>query len=202
MNLPKVISHFAMLAAVALLATACSQMEPAKQALDGVDAALSATSADAGKYIPDQYAAVQAKVSNLKSAFDKQDYATVVTGGPAVLADIKSLAASTAIKKDQVMHAMAAQWTGLSASVPKLVDSVKSRVDALSKKSSVPHGVDLPTAKAAIADAATSWAKAQAAYGTGNIDDAVNAANDTQSKAQAAAAAIKMNLPMAPAAGK
>jgi hypothetical protein len=202
MNLPKVISQFAMLAAVALLATACSQMEPAKQALDGVDAALSATSADAGKYIPDQYAAVQAKVSNLKSAFDKQDYATVVTGGPAVLADIKSLAAATAIKKDQVMHAMATQWTGLSASVPKLVDSVKSRVDALSKKSSVPHGVDLPTAKAAIADAATSWAKAQAAYGAGNIDDAVNAANDTQSKAQAAAAAIKMTLPMAPAAGK
>ena len=202
MNLPKVISHFAMLAAVALLATACSQMEPAKQALDGIDAALSATSADAGKYIPDQYAAVQAKVSNLKSAFDKQDYATVVTGGPAVLADIKSLAAAAAIKKDEVMHSMAAQWTGLSASVPKLVESVKSRVDGLSKKSSVPHGVDLPTAKAAIADAATSWAKAQAANGAGKIDDAVSAANDAQSKAQAAAAAIKMNLPMAPAAGK
>jgi hypothetical protein len=201
MNLPKAISHFAMLAAVALLAIACSQMEPAKQALDGVDAAMNATSAAAGKYVPDQYAAVQAKVSNLKSAFDKQDYATVVSGAPPVLADIQSLAAATAVKKDQVMHAMAAQWTGLSTSVPKLVDSVKSRVDALSKKSGVPHGVDLPTAKAAIADAATAWAKAQAAYAAGNVDDAVNAANDAQSKAQAAAAAIKMTLPMAPAAG-
>jgi hypothetical protein len=202
MNLPKAISHFALLAAIALLATACSQMEPAKQALDGVNAAMNATSAASGKYVPDQYAAVQAKVSNLKSAFDKQDYATVVSGAPPVLADIQSLAAATAIKKDQVMQAMATQWTGLSTSVPKLVDSVKTRVDALSKKSSAPHGVDLPTAKAAIADAATSWAKAQAAYGAGNIDDAVTAANDTQSKAQAAAAAIKMTLPMAPAAGK
>ena len=66
-------------AAVAMVACA-NQMEPAKNALDNINATLTAASADAQKYIPDQLADAQSKVAALTASFDKKDYAAVVGG--------------------------------------------------------------------------------------------------------------------------
>ncbi len=61
-----------MAAAAALLLVACAnQMEPAKQSIANIESAIAAA-ADAPKYIPDQLAAVQAKLADLKAAYDRQ----------------------------------------------------------------------------------------------------------------------------------
>jgi hypothetical protein len=185
------------LAAVAVLAVACAnRMEPAQKALDGLGNAMTAAeSAGASKYVPEQYSAVQGKLTELKAAFDKKDYAAVLKGAPALLTEAQSLVGAAAAKKDEIVKAAIADWPTLSAAVTQLVGAVKSRVDVLGKSKHLPEGVDLAAAKSGLADATSLWEKAQAAATAGNYEDAVSAARDTKAKAEAAAAALKLTLP-------
>lgn len=196
MRNPKSLSRFMWVAVAGLMLAACaSQMEPAKQAIDGIESAVSAASADAGKYIPEQLSGVQSKLAGLKASFDKKDYKAVLAGAPAVLTEAQGLAAAAAAKKDEVLKALGTEWTTLSGSLPGLVAAVKSRVDVLSKSRKPPAGVDLAAAKAALADATDGWAKAQAASTSGNVEEAVNLARTVKDKATAAATALKLQLP-------
>jgi hypothetical protein len=184
-------------AAVAALAVACAnQMAPAQKALDGLNNAVTAAeAAGASRYIPDEFGAVQGKVGELKAAFEKKDYAAVLAGAPALLSQAQALVGAAAAKKDEVVKAATAEWTTLSASLPQLVAAVKSRVDVLGKSKRLPAGVDLEAAKSGLADATGLWDKAQQAFGSGNVEDALAAAKDTKAKAEAAAAALKLTLP-------
>jgi GTP:adenosylcobinamide-phosphate guanylyltransferase len=138
-------------------------------------------------------ASVQRKLADLNASFDKKDYAAVLAAAPAVLTEAKGLASAAAAKKDEVMKALISEWTGLSASVPQLVTSVKTRVEALSKTRWVPKGVDLAAPRSGLGDATVLWDKAQSAFQSNHVADAVTAAKDAKAKAEAAAAALKMN---------
>ena len=58
----------AALAAVLALA-ACSQKDPAREAIDAAEGALNAVYEDAGKYLPERYAAVKADLDAARAAF-------------------------------------------------------------------------------------------------------------------------------------
>ena len=187
--------YLAMYSAAILIVACANQMEPAKNALDNINATLGAASADAQKYVPDQLASAQSKVAELTAYFDKKDYAAVVTGAPAVLAEVNGLAGAAAAKKDEILKALGNEWRSLAASVPQSVTAVQARIDALSKTKHVPKDIDLTAAKSGLADATSAWEKAQSAFKSGNAPDAVTAAKDAQSKLESAAAALKLNLP-------
>lgn len=191
---PRII-RFLTLCSVALLFAACvNQMEPAKNALDNINSTLSAVSADAQKYIPDQYAQAQGKLAALTASFEKKDYAAVIAGAPAVLTEVNGLSGAVSAKKDEMVKALGNEWRSLAASVPQSLTAVQTRVDALSKTKRVPKDVDLDAAKSGLADANSAWGKAQDAFKSGNLEDAVTAAKDAQSKVTSAAAALKLNL--------
>ena len=170
-------------------------MEPAKNALDNINSTLSAVTADAQKYVPDQLTQAQSKVAELSASFDKKDYAAVVAGAPAVLAEVNGLAAAAAAKKDEILKALGTEWRSLAVSIPQSVSAVQTRIDALSKSRHVPKDIDLGAAKSGLSDAASAWDKAQSAFKSGNAADAVTAAKDARSKLESAAAALKLNLP-------
>jgi hypothetical protein len=189
------ITGFLTLCSVAMLIVACAnQMEPAKNALDNINTTLNSVSADAQKYVPDQFTDAQAKAAALTASFEKKDYAAVVTGAPAVLAEVNGLAGAAAAKKDEMMKALGNEWRSLEASVPQSISAVQVRIDALSKTKHVPKDVDVGAAKSGLADATSSWDKAQDAFKAGNPVDAVTAAKDAQGKAASAAAVLKLNL--------
>jgi hypothetical protein len=187
------IASYLVFGVVAMLAACSNQMQPAQQALDEVSNVVEAIPPDATQYVPEQVASVNKKLTDLHASFDQKDYAGVLANAPAVLAEAKSVAAAAAAKKDAVMKALAADWAQLSASVPALVASVKTRVDALSKSHRVPKNIDLASAKSALADASAMWQKAQGAFDSKHIADAVTAAKDAKSRAEAAASALKMS---------
>lgn len=190
------ITRFLTLCSVALLFAACmNQMEPAKNALDNINTQLSAISADAQKYVPDQYAQAQSKVAALTSSYEKKDYQTVIAGAPAVLTEISGLSTAVAAKKDETVKALGNEWRSLSASVPQSLTAVQTKIDALSKTKRVPKDVNLGAAKSGLADANTAWSKAEDAFKAGNPDDAVTAGKDAQTKVASAAAALKLTLP-------
>jgi len=187
--------YLALCSATILFVACANQMEPAKNALDNINASLGAVSADAQKYIPEQLASVQGKVAALTASYEKKDYAAVVTSAPAVLAEVNGLAGAVAAKKDEVLKALGNEWRSLAVSVPQSVTAVQTRIDALSKTKHVPKDIDLTAAKSGLADATSAWEKAQSEFKSGNAADAVTAAKDAQSKLESAAAALKLNLP-------
>jgi hypothetical protein len=189
------ITGFLTLCSVAVLFVACAnQMEPAKNALDNINTTLNSVSADAQKYVPDQFTQAQSKAAALSASFEKKDYAAVVAGAPAVLAEVRGLADAAAAKKDEMVKELGNEWRSLAASVPQSLTSVQSRIDELSKTKRVPKDVDLAAAKSGLADANAAWGKAQDAFKAGNPEDAVTAGKDAQGKVSSAAAALKLNL--------
>lgn len=198
MNSTRNITKYLTLYAAAILIVACAnQMEPAKNALDNINATLAAASADAQKYVPDQLGGVQSHVAALTASFDKKDYADVVAGAPVVLTEVKGLAGAAAAKKDEILKALGNEWRSLAASIPQSVTSVQTRIDALSKAKHVPKDIDLTVAKSELAEATLAWEKAQSAFKSGDPSDAVPLAKDAKSKLDSAAAALKLNLSQA-----
>jgi hypothetical protein len=190
------IAKYLALYSAAILFVACSnQMEPAKYALDNINATLSAVSADAQQYVPDQLASAHSKVAELTASYEKKDYAAVVKGAPAVLAEVDGLAGVIAAKKDEHLKALGTEWRSLAASVPQSVTAVQTRIDALSKTKRAPKDVDLSAAKSGLTNATSAWDNAQSAFKSGNVEDAVAAAKDAKSKLESAAGALKLNLP-------
>jgi len=183
---------FAVVAAL-LLGACASQQEPATQAIAGIESAINAAT-DAAKYVPDQLAGVQSKLTELKTAFDNKDYKTVLARAPAVLAEAQGLLGATMLKKESVAKAMSAEWPGLAAAVPGLVTQVSARVATLAKSAHPASDIDLAAAKSGSADATLAWSKAQAAFTAGDVDAAVTSAREAKAKAEASAAAMKLTL--------
>jgi hypothetical protein len=196
-------ARYALICAGAIVLAACAgQKEPAQKLIADIESTVAAASGEAAKYVPDQLAEVQTKLGVLKASYDKQDYAAVVTGAPAVLGDAQTLATAAAAKKDEVLKALNDDWTGLAASLPADMAAVQARIDALGKKSGkkAAAGVDLDAAKLGLADAGSMWSKAQAAFAAGNLDEAVNTAKSVKAKIVVLAASLKLDLPAAAAA--
>jgi hypothetical protein len=200
-------AQYALICAGAIVLAACAgQKEPAQKLIADIESTVAAASGEAAKYVPDQLAEVQTKLGVLKASYDKQDYAAVVTGAPAVLGDAQTLATAAAAKKDEVLKALNDDWTGLAASLPADMAAVQARIDALGKKSGkksgkkAAAGVDLDAAKLGLADAGSMWSKAQAAFAAGNLDEAVNTAKGVKAKIVVLAASLKLDLPAAAAA--
>jgi hypothetical protein len=188
--------------AAIILAACAGRKEPAQKLIGDIEATVTAASPEAAKYVPDPLADVQSKLGALKASYDKQDYATVVTEGPAVLSAAQTLATAAAAKKDEVLKVLNDEWAALAASLPADVIAIQSRIDLLSKKSSkkLAAGIDLGAAKSGLGDASSLWSKAQAAFAAGNLQEAVSTAKDVKAKTAALAASLKLDLPAAPAA--
>jgi hypothetical protein len=190
------ITKYLALCSAAILFVACTnQMEPAKYALDNINATLGAVSADAQQYVPDQLASAQSKVAELTASYDKKDYAAVVKSAPAVLAEVNGLTGAVATKKDERLKALGNEWRSLAASVPQSVAAVQTRIDALAKAKRAPKDVDLGAAKSGLADATSAWENAQSKFKSGSVEDAVAAAKDASDKLASAAGALKLELP-------
>ncbi|HTB86669.1 MAG TPA: hypothetical protein VK743_01885 [Steroidobacteraceae bacterium] len=190
----------AFLAAI-ILAACAGQKDPAQKLIGEIQATVTAASPEAAKYIPDQLAGVQTQLSALKASFEKQDYAAVVSGAPAVLGAAQSLATDAATKKDEVLKALNDKWTALAGSVPGYLTAVQNRIDFLARKANkkAAAGIDLEAAKSSLSDAMAIWSKAQAAFAAGNMDEAVSTAQNVKSKVEAVASSLKLDLSAPPA---
>jgi hypothetical protein len=180
-----------------LLLTACaSRKDPAQRIILDIESTLTAAASDAATYAPGQLQDVQIKLGLLKTSFDRQDYAPVVTGGPAVLSEAQGLAAAAAAKKAELLRGRGDAWAALAASLPGYAATLQSRVDMLRLRSNrkLAAGVDLDAASAALAGATSLWSKARGAFAAGNLQEAVATAQRVHEQLSAAAALMKVDL--------
>jgi hypothetical protein len=198
----RMLRKYALISLVSALLAACAnERDPAQKMISDIDATVTAASADAAKYAPDQLIDTQTKLGDLKASFGRQDYKAVLAAAPPVLAEAQGLAGAAAAKKSDVLKSLNDQWTSLSSTVPDSMTAIQSRIDLLSKKSSrkLAQGIDLAAAKSALSGATSLWSKAQGAFGNGNLDEAVSAAKQVKAELDALAATLKMNPPAAAA---
>jgi len=168
-----------------VLAACANQMEPAKKMVGEVESAVTAAGADAQKYLPEQTAAVNQKLADLKAAFDKQDYKTVITTAPGLLTEAKGLAESAAAKKKEVMEALGAQWTTVATTLPEAIAGIEAKVTSLAASKKLPKGMTkegLATAKSGLADIKTAFDEAKTAFGSGDVQGALDKAKGVQAK--------------------
>lgn len=192
-------AHWKVLLLSLLLAACANQMQPAKQALDAAGSAITAASADARKYMPEHLQSLQTRLTNLQTAFQQKDYATVLSAAPALTSDAKTLAQEAAAKKADSEKQMAGQWMQLSGAVPEMLDAVKSRLRDLERSKRTAKAAYVTETKATLADATSLWDKATGAHSAGDLAGAITAAQSAQAKAQSAAGTLKLKLPSGPA---
>ena len=106
MKLKSVFAGFLSLAMAAVLLAGCAnQMEPAKNAIAGIEAAIAAAGPDAAQYIPDQLQAVTSQLNDLKMKFDQKDYKGVLAAAPALLTQAQGLASAAGSAKQAAQAA-------------------------------------------------------------------------------------------------
>jgi len=198
MQLMQRINRYAAIFAAAIILAACAgQKEPAQKLIADIESTVAAASPEAAKYVPDQLSDVQTQLGALRASYDKKDYAAVVAGAPPVLSAAQALATAAAAKKDEVLKALNDEWTSLSGALPADVAAIQNRIDFLGKKTNkkMAASIDLAAAKSVLSDAAGLWSKAQAAFASGNLDEAVSTAKDVKAKVEALAGSLKLDLP-------
>jgi hypothetical protein len=196
-------SVFLLAALAAVLLVGCNtQKGPAEQAVASAQAALEAVRDDAQKYAPEQLGGVEAKLSDMKGAFQQGNYAGVLAAAPGLttaIAGLKDAAAAKKVEAEQALAKAKDDWGPASAAVPKMVDEIAKRVETLSKTKHLPKGVtkdSLTAAKTALDTMKSSWADATNASSSGDYSTAMAKAKAVKDKA----AEIMKSLDMKPPA--
>src|SRR5688500_6533886 len=184
----------AALAAVLALA-ACSQKDPAREAIDAAEEALNAVYEDAAKYLPERYAEVKADLDAARTAFGEERYADAIAAVKAVPAAAEALAKDSAAAREKHVSGLDAEWARISESLPGLLAGIGGRIEELGQMRKLPEGMDrqlLDEAKAAFSSAQSTWGEAAATFGNGDVEGAVDKARAAEGMAQDLVARIGM----------
>lgn len=190
----KTLKFLAATALLALVAACSSQKEPATQALASVESSVAEVRADAERFASDQYAAVQRSVADLRASFDKKDYKTVVTNSPTVQKQVTDLRDTVAARRTEFEQASARAteaWNGFAAEVPRYLDTLQKRVEAVTKR----REKGSPTENSLMLDNVRNlWADATNLFSAGKPVEASARAEEARAKARELAEKIGAKL--------
>lgn len=178
----------------ALVAVACGK-GPAQAALTAADTAVSGARAEGEKYVPEQFKALADAAAGAKTKFDAGDYKGALEAAQGIPAQASAVVAAAGAKKTELM----ASWKAMEGTLPTMVADITKKVMELSTARKLPAGLDkagVEAAKISLEGAIAAWTEAAAAFGSGDVINAV--AKATQVKT--AAEELMTKLGMAPAA--
>lgn len=165
-----------------ILVTGCGQDKTAAEvAMKAAEQSVGAVKDEAGKYVPDQLKAVTDALDSAKASFEKGDYKAALSAAQDLPTKANALVEAVTAKKTELTKS----WQDMSTALPKTVESIKSRIDSLSKSKKLPAEVDATKfegAKAGLAAINQSWTDASAAYKNGNLAEAVSKATAAKEK--------------------
>jgi hypothetical protein len=182
----------ALLFAIAVAACAGKQ-QPAAAMLGRCQVAVLAGAEDESRYAADAFGSLQTQLAALQTAFDGKRYDVVLADGPAVLAGARRLGIEAAARKAAANEALSANWSRLAATLPDRLMRLGTRLDSRAPGSDQGRRVDGPAARQAWLDANALWSKARSAFASGNLREAVRAAQDVAMQVDALTPASAFN---------
>lgn len=187
---------FLALAATTLLMTGCGDKQPATNAVTQAENAINPMRVDAAKFAPEELKAAESTLAAMKDNLAKEDYKAVVADVPKVNNDIKALQGAV-VQKQTLAAAAQNEWDSLNDEVPKSLEAIQARVDAL-KGQKLPKEITKENYEAAKTDLESikaTWTEATTAATAGNTQEAADKGRTVQAKTEE----IKTELGMNPA---
>jgi hypothetical protein len=184
------------------LAACADEREPAQRAISDIDTRLNAAAPEAAKYVPEQLHEVQTALEALRATYNEKRYITVVSKAPGVMSAADALGSAAAARKAAIQAALSDEWAALAAAVPSDAAAIQNHLDVLAQRAAKHSGAtaDLDAARAGLSKNASLWSKAQAAFATGNMAEAVTIAEGVKSNLEKLAGSIHLDVaaPSAP----
>ncbi len=179
----------------ALILSACGKAkEEADAALKAAEKAVSDVRAEAAKFVPDQLKSLEATFNAAKEKFNKGDYKEALTEAQAIATKAKEVMAAANAKKEQLTK----DWANLSQEVPKMVGSIKGRMEVIAKSKRLPKKITkekFEEAKTGLDTILKDWTLAEEASKGGNLAEAVAKAKAAKERAAQVLAILDVPLP-------
>lgn len=175
------------------LAACAGQKEPAQQSITELEAAFAKVSEMGQKYMPEEFAEVDAQIAGLKASFDKGDYGAVVAGASKAAAAIRKLQADAIIAKANYAKQMNAEWAEFTRTMPETIVAVDKQITRASSR--LPKGMDRDTFNQVVArfdEAKKSWEAAAELGNGGKYEEAVMASRQVKEVVDATMQALGM----------
>lgn len=186
-----------MITVAGLILTGCSKVKgQAEAALKAAEKVIGEAKPEAEKIVPDQIKALEATLSGAKEKFGKGDYSAALSDAQAIPGKVKEMLASLKAKKDELTKT----WTNLDQGLPKMMESIKSRVGILSQSKKLPANLTkekLEEAKSGLNNAVKDWETAKESLKIGNLAEAVTKGNTVKEKAVQVLQILGMPVPAA-----
>src|SRR5262249_4445471 len=184
----------ALLLSVPILAGCASNKGPAEAAIKTAEEAVSATVAEASKYVPDQAKSLQTALAAVKGKVAKGEYTVVLNDARSLTDKTKEVASAASAKKAELAKA----WEDLSAGMPKVLDAIKGRVDILSKSKKLPANLTaekFASAKSGLDEMTQQWTAATGSASSGNLMDAITKGTAVKTRAAEVLTTLGMPVP-------
>ncbi len=195
----RILTSLVLVAAVALLTTACSQKGPAEEAIKAADAAVAAAKSQVEKVVPDQWKALNDSLKDAKDKFGKGDYQGALTAAQAIPGKATQAVAAAKTKKEELSKS----WAELMGGLEGDLKTAEEKVTAVSHMKKLPKGMDkakVEAAEASLAEAKKEAADATAAAKAGDMQAAIDKGNAAKEKADAIVKSLEAPPAPAPAA--
>ncbi len=165
--------------------TGCAKSS-AESAIDAAEKMVSGFSAQAEQLAPADLKAINDSIAAMKARVASGDYSGALMGARQTTSIARDLAAGLATRKTQLTNS----FTALSAELPKQLELVAGKINALAAMKKLPKGADPARVAALKTEAAgwpAAWTAATEALKAGNLAEAV--AKGTALKTRVAAVA-------------
>ncbi len=190
----RIFTSLVLVAAVALLTTACSQKGPAEEAIKAADAAVVAAKSSVEKLIPDQWKALNDSLKDAKDKFGKGDYQGALTAAQAIPGKATQAVAAAKTKKEELSK----NWAELMGGLEGDLKTAEEKVAAVAHMKKLPKGMDkakVEAAEASLADAKKQAAEATADAKAGDMQAAIEKGKAAKEKADSIVASLETPAP-------
>ena len=194
----RVIAGIAVLLLVgsALGAIGCSGKSAATAAVAAAQTAFDAVKDQAMKVMPEETQKLSDQLTSAKTDIDQGKYKEAMDAAKALPDQVKQLADAATKKKDE----LTASWNSVSAELPKAVEAVQEKVEALAKTKKLPAGLDAAAfagIKESLGTMKQTWADAQTQFTAGNLADAMAKVGTLKQALGSAMTALHLPVPAA-----
>jgi hypothetical protein len=177
---------------LALSALACNE-GPAEDALAIADQEIAAARPELERYAPGELAALEAAVKLARAQVTQGHYTEALKEAQAMPARVRAALAVAAGRKEEE----AAVWKGLAESVPRLQETIATRIAWLTGAQRLPRGMDeagFAAGRAELESLKGAWAGASAAFRGGDVATAVRTGREVQDKSEVLATRLGLAL--------
>lgn len=164
---------------VVALATGCSQQKPAEQAVDAAEQALSEVHEMALKYAPKEYGELKGELDAARKSLAEGKYPEALAAARELPTKARQVGESAAAARDALVEKFGGEWAAMAEPMAGRLEAFAARIAELEQAKSLPQGVErraVDEARHALEITSNSWAEAQAAHASGDIEGAVGRA--------------------------